>query len=212
MKLYSYPPAPNPRRLHIFMGEKGISMPFETVDLMKGEQLMPAFAAINPILTVPVLVTDEGVTLTQVVAICDYLEARYPEQPLLGRTPVEKGEIREWSNRLLVEGLHAIAEVFRNGNPAFANRALPGPLELAQLPALVDRGLVRLDDFWNTLETRLQGREFVVGSAVSMADIDAFATCEFARWIRKSVPEACVNICRWQAAQSARPAFAAPPR
>ena len=126
MKLYSYPAAPNPRRLHIFMAEKGIEMPFEPIDLMNGGQFAPAFVALNPMSTVPVLVADDGTVLTQVVAICDYLEALHPERPLLGSSALEKGEIREWSTRIFNEGLMAVAEAFRNSNPNFANRINSG--------------------------------------------------------------------------------------
>jgi glutathione S-transferase len=205
MKLYSYPAAPNPRRLHIFMAEKGIDIPFEPIDLMKGGQFDPAFVALNPMSTVPVLVTDDGTVLTQVVAICDYLEALHPEPALLGRTAVEKGEIREWSTRIFTEGLMSVAEAFRNSNPNFANRSLPGPLALAQEPVLVERGIKRLELFWQTLDARLAGRDYVVGDSYTMADIDALCTCDFARWIRKSIPEDCANIQRWYAAVSARP-------
>ena len=210
MKLYTYPPAPNPRRLHIFMAEKGITIPSEHVDLMQREQLGEAYRAINPLGTVPALVTDEGVTLTQVVAICEYLEALHPLPPLLGRTPLEKAQIREWCHRIFMEGFAPIADAFRNGNPAFAHRALPGPLDMEQLPALVERGLVRLDAFWATLEAHLAGREYMVGNAFTMADIDAVVTCDFARWIRKSIPEECANIRRWHAQMRARPSFQAP--
>ena len=205
MKLYSYPAAPNPRRLHIFMAEKGLDIPFEPVDLMKGGQFDPAFVALNPMSTVPVLVTDDGTVLTQVVAICDYLEAVHPEPALLGRTAVEKGEIREWSTRIFTEGLMSVAEAFRNSNPNFANRSLPGPLALPQEPVLVERGIKRLELFWQTLDARLAGRDYVVGDSYTMADIDALCTCDFARWIRKSIPEDCANIQRWYAAVSARP-------
>lgn len=210
MKLYSYPPAPNPRRVHVFLAEKGLEIPVEPVDLMKGEQFAESYRAINPLLTVPALVTDEGVTLTQVCAIVDYLEALHPEPPLLGRTPLEKGQVREWCHRVFVEGMSAIADVFRNGNPAFARRALPGPLDLEQLPALVERGLLRLEAFWKTLDAHLAGREFMVGEAFSMADIDAAVSCDFARWIRKSIPEECTHLARWHAAVRARPSFGPP--
>jgi len=209
MKLYTYPPAPNPRRVHVFLAEKGLSIPCEQVDLMKGEQFATGFRATNALLTVPALVTDEGVTLTQVSAIVDYLEALHPEPALLGRTPLEKGLVREWCHRVFVEGLSAIADVFRNGNPAFEHRALPGPLDLEQLPGLVDRGLLRLDAFWNTLDTHLAGREFMVGERFTMADIDAAVSCDFARWVRKSIPEDCRNLLRWHAAMRARPSFGA---
>ena len=197
MKLYTYPPAPNPRRLHIFLHEKGIEIPTEQVNLMERKQFEEPFRTINPLCTVPALVTDEGPVLGQVNAICDYLEALYPARPLLGRNPLERALVREWCHRVFMEGLMAIAEVFRNGNPAFANRALPGPVDCAQIPALVDRGLQRLDLFFRTLDAHLAGREYMVGDAFSMADVDAFVTCGFAGWIRKSIPEDCANLKRW---------------
>lgn len=210
MHLYTYPIAPNPRRLHIFMAEKDIEIPSTHVDLMKGEQFGEPLRSVNPLSTVPALVTDEGPVLTQVNAICDYLEARHPAPPLLGRTPIEKAEIREWCHRVFCEGLIPIAEVFRNGNPAFAKRGLPGPLEIAQIPALVERGQQLLDAFFTTLERRLAGRDYLAGEAFSMADIDAFATCEFAGWIRRAIPAECTQLTRWRARVAERPS-ARPP-
>ncbi len=205
MKLYTYSPAPNPRRVRMFMAEKGIELPTEEVDLMERAQLSEAFRAINPSCTVPVLVTDDGVVFAQVTAICAYLEELYPEKPLLGRTPLERALVREWSHRIFVEGMMAIAEAFRNGNPAFAGRALPGPLECEQIPQLVERGVKRTIAFFHTLDAHLAGREFVVGDSFTMADIDALATCGFARWIRQPIPEGCDNLKRWYEAVSARP-------
>ena len=109
MLLYTYPPAPNPRRLHIFMAEKGIEIPTVQVDLAKGEQFQEPLRSVNPSCTVPALLTEEGVVLAQVPAICDYLEALHPARPLLGRTPLEKALVREWTHRIFLEGLAAIA-------------------------------------------------------------------------------------------------------
>lgn len=207
--LYSYPQAPNPRRLHVFLAEKGLSIPTETVDLMKGEQHGEAFRRINPLRTVPLLVTDEGESLAQVVAICDYLEALHPEPPLLGTSPLEKALIREWCHRVFLEGFLPIAEVFRNSNPAFANRGLPGPIECPQIPALIERGERCVDAFWQMLDARLAGREFVAGDRFTMADIDAAVACGFARWIRRSIPEGCANLQRWHDRVQSRPSLQA---
>jgi glutathione S-transferase len=212
MKLYTYPLAPNPRRLHIFLAEKGIELPVEQVDLKSGEQLGAAFRAANPLCTVPALVTDQGVTLTQVIAMCELLEELHPEPPLLGRGAIEKALVREWCHRVLLEGMVPIMEVLRNGSPAFAHRALPGPVDVEQIPALAARGTGLLATFWRTLDAHLAGRDFMVGSSVTMADIDALVTCDFARWIRQSIPEDCAHIRRWHAALGARAAFKAPVR
>jgi glutathione S-transferase len=209
MKLYTFPTAPNPRRLHIFLAEKGITLPSEAVDLMQREQLGEAYRAANPLCTVPALVTDEGVTLGQVIAICTYLEELHPEPPLLGRTPIEKALVREWCHRLFIEGLLSIADVFRNGSPAFEHRALPGPVDVEQIPALVERGMQMLGVFWRTLDAHLAGRDYIVGDSLTMADIDAVVVCDFARWIRQSIPEQCGNIRRWHGALSKRESFKA---
>ena len=95
--------------------------------------------------------------------------------------------------------------MFRSGNPAFARRAVPGPVELEQIPALVERGMKRIDAFLHALDAQLAGRDYVVGDAFSMADIDAIATCDFLGWIRKPVPEDCRNVTRWREAMSQRP-------
>lgn len=205
MKLYSFPAAPNPRRLHIYLAEKGIELPFEAVDLMKGEQFGAAFLAVNPESTVPALVTDEGPVLTQVVAIIDYLEARYPANPLLGATPLEKGMIREWSTRIYAEGLASVAEAFRNGNPAFAGRSVTGQVKCEQIPALVERGVKRLLGFYAMLDAHLAGREFICCDRFTMADIDGIAAVDFAGWIKQKPGPEFANLARWYAGIAARP-------
>jgi glutathione S-transferase len=203
MKLYTYDPAPNPKRLQMFMDYKGIAIDTVQINLMEGEQHSADFAAINPARTVPALVTDEGAVLTEVIGACVYLEELYPEKPLMGTTALEKAEIISWDHRLFNGVLLAIAEVFRNGNPAFAGRALPGTLDVEQIPALVERGAARLEHSWGELDAALADREFLVGNSVTFADIDLLATIEFAGWIKASVPEGCSNLLAWQQRASA---------
>src|SRR5690606_17546007 len=126
------------------LSEKGVAHRTVEVDLRSGEQLGDAFRQINPQCTVPVLQTEDGLSLTDNAGITAYLEARYPEPPLLGRTPQEKAEIASWQWRVEFEGLMAIAETLRNSSPAMANRALPGPVDYAQIPELAQRGLARI--------------------------------------------------------------------
>jgi glutathione S-transferase len=136
MIFYDCATAPSPRRARILLAEKGV--PHETVqiDLRQGEQLSAAYRAINPQCTVPALQTDEGVVLTDNAAITAYVEARYPQPPLLGSTALDIAEIASWQWRVEFEGLIAIAEALRNSAPAMANRALPGPVDYAQIPEL----------------------------------------------------------------------------
>src|SRR6478609_8992285 len=178
--LYDCATAPSPRRARILLAEKGI--PYETVhvDLRSGEQFGEAFRGINPQCTVPALRTDEGALLTDNAAIAAYLEALRPEPPLLGVTPLEKAEVASWNWRAEFEGLLAVAEALRNGSPAMANRALPGPRDYPQIPELAQRGVARVQDFFATLEARLQGRDFLATDRFSVADITAVVAVDFA--------------------------------
>jgi len=134
--LYDCATAPSPRRARILLAEKGIAHDTVQVDLKSGEQLGAAYRRINPQCTVPALRTDEGVVLTDNAGIAAWLEARFPEPPLMGTTPLEKAEIASWHWRAEFEGLMAIAEALRNSSPAMAGRALPGPRPVPQIPEL----------------------------------------------------------------------------
>jgi glutathione S-transferase len=206
--LYDCATAPSPRRARILLAEKGVPHETVQVDLRSGEQMGEAFRAINPQCTVPALKTEEGAVLTDNAAITAYLEAVCPEPPLLGRTPLEKAEIASWNWRVEFEGLIAIAEALRNGSPAMANRALPGPRNYAQIPELAQRGLQRVQDFFATLEERLQGREFIATDRLSVADITAVVAVDFARVVKVKPGEQHPNLQRWRAAMAQRPAMA----
>ncbi|CAG0944674.1 partial glutathione S-transferase, partial [Gammaproteobacteria bacterium] len=127
--LYDCATAPSPRRARILLAEKGVAHDTVQVDLRNREQLSDAYREINPQCTVPALRTDEGLVLADTAAITAYLEARFPQPPLLGITPEEKAEIASWNWRVEFEGLLAIAEAMRNTAPSMANRALPGPVD-----------------------------------------------------------------------------------
>lgn len=205
--LYDCATAPSPRRARILLAEKGIAHETVQVDLVRGEQLGEAYRAINPQCTVPALRTEEDGLLTDNAAIAAWLEARYPEPPLLGRTPAEKAEIASWNWRIEFEGLLAIAETMRNGSPALADRALPGPVNYAQIPELAQRGLARVQHFFQTLNERLIGREFVATERFSLADITAVVAVDFARIVRVKPGEQHPEIVRWRAAMAERPSM-----
>lgn len=206
--LYDCATAPSPRRARILLAEKGIAHHTVQVDLRHGEQLGEAFRRINPQCTVPALRTEGGQVLADNAAITAYLEALYPEPPLLGTTPLEKAEIASWNWRIEFEGFLAIAEALRNGSPAMANRALPGPRDYAQIPELAQRGLARVQDFFATLEERLAGREFVAAGRFSVADITAVVAVDFARVVKLKPGEQHPNLLRWRAAMALRPSMA----
>ena len=206
--LYDCSTAPSPRRARILLAEKGIAHETIEVDLRNGEQLGEAYRRINPHCTVPTLRTDDGLSLTDNAAITAYLEARFPEPPLLGRTPAEKAEIASWNWRVEFEGLLAIAEAMRNSAPAMAGRALPGPVGYAQIPELAQRGLARLQQFFATLNERLAGRDFVAADRFSVADITAVVAVDFARVVKVRPGEQHRELQRWRAAMALRPSMA----
>ena len=206
--LYDCTTAPSPRRARILLAEKGIAHETVQVDLVRGEQLGAAYREINPQCTVPALRTEEDGLLTDNAAIAAWLEARYPEPPLLGRTPAEKAEIASWNWRVEFEGLLAIAETLRNGSPAMADRALPGPVNYAQIPELAQRGQARVQHFFETLNERLAGREFIATDRFSIADITAVVAVDFARVVRVKPGEQHPELLRWHAAMAQRPSMA----
>ena len=205
MKLYDYAPAPSPRRVRIFLAEKGIAVPTVQVDLRNGEQFTAAFRAINPDCTVPVLELDDGTRITDAVGICVYFEAVQAAPPLMGSDPPSKALIAAAQRRAERDGFYAMMEAFRNFTPAMKERSLPGPHDYAQIPALAERGRARVLRFFETMEAELAGRAFVCGPDFSIADITTLVTLDFAKWIKLTIPEQSVNLRRWYDAVSARP-------
>ena len=205
--LYDCATAPSPRRARILLAEKGVVHQTVEVDLRHGEQLSDAYRKLNPQCTVPALRTDEGLLLTDNAAITAYLEARFPQPPLLGSTPQEKSEIASWHWRIEFEGLLAIAEALRNSAPAMANRALPGPVDYPQIPELAQRGLARVQQFFVTLNERLAGRDFIAAEGFSIADITAVVAVDFARVVKLKPDAQHPHLQRWRAAMAQRPSM-----
>jgi glutathione S-transferase len=203
MKLYTYDPAPNPRRLELFMTWKGIEIETQQVDLMTGEQLGDAYRAINPECTVPALVLDDGTVLTEVIGMCTYLEGLYPDKPLLGTTPLEKAQVISWDHKLFLGVMMSVASMLREGNKAFRDRALPGALDLPQIPELVDRGQLQLQDVLPKLDAHLKDNQWVTGDNLTFADIDLLVCINFMAWVKQSVPENCTNLKAWYERASA---------
>jgi glutathione S-transferase len=208
LTLYDCSTAPSPRRTRILLAEKGVAHETVQVDLRQGEQFGEAYRAINPQCTVPALRTDDGTILVDNAAITAFVEARFPDPPLLGVTPHEKAEIASWNWRVEFEGLAAIAEGLRNSAPAMANRALPGPVDYAQIPELAARGRARVQQFIDRLDRHLEGRPFVAAGRFSVADITAVVAVDFARAVKIKPEERHVHLLRWREAMGQRPAFA----
>jgi glutathione S-transferase len=205
MLFYDCSTAPNPRRARMFIAEKGLEIETRDISIARGEQLEPEFLAINPRATIPVLVTDSGAVLTENLGIAAYLEAAFPAPPLMGQTPDEKGAVAMWNAIVEQQGGLPIAEVLRNTNPHMKDRAIPGQVDFEQIPALAERGLARVDLFFDLLEARLQQSRFLALDHFTLADITCFVFVDFARVIRRRIPEGNVASLAWFDTIKSRP-------
>ena len=209
MKFYDCKTAPSPRRVRIFMAEKGLDIETVQVDLASGEQLGEAFRRINPDCVVPVLEIDDGSHLSEIVAICQYLEELQPEPPLMGSTPEERARISMWNAKVEQQGLWGIMDAFRNAAKGLAGRALTGPESYEQIPQLAERGRQRVAQFFRRLDGQLADQPFVAGATFSIADISALVLVDFAKWIKLAIPDELTHLRRWYADVSSRPSAAA---
>ena len=205
LTFYDFTPAPSPRRARILLAEKGIDVDTVQVDMTKGEQLSDDYKKINPSCTIPALVLEDGTVLTDNAGIAAWAEAYKPEPALLGTTPAEKGIVMSWNARIDFEGFMPVAEILRNTSKGMQDRAITGPTNFAQLPELAERGRARLPLFWDALEQRLEGREFIATDDFSIADISALVCIDFSAWVKMAPGDDHPNIKRWHAAVSARP-------
>jgi len=210
MKLYDAVWAPSPRRVRIYLAEKGIEVERELIDLRKGEHFQPPYAKINPRMQVPALLLDDGTLIDDSLGVCRYFEALHPTPPLFGRDAREAGLVEAWIRRIESDYFAAVAYVFRNKSPAFADRAISGEWPpIAQIPALVERGQQMAAAFAPILDRHLAASEYMVGDAVSVADIMALTTMDFALAAKLPDPREHPSIARWHAAVSARPSATA---
>jgi len=201
MKLYDFPLAPNPRKLRVYLAEKGIEIPRVLVDLTKGEQLAPGFAAKNPTGGLPVLELDDGTCLRESLAIIEYLEELHPEPPMIGRTPLERAHVRALERSADVGLLMGVARVFHN-----THAVLPGRVPNPEIAAIARRDLDKPARF---LDAQLaDGRAFVAGYRVTIADCTLLAAVEFARTGNLNI-EWPAQIARWYEHFCKRPSASA---
>ncbi|MEK9812941.1 MAG: glutathione S-transferase N-terminal domain-containing protein [Bordetella sp.] len=210
LTLYDFELAPNPRRARIFLAEKNVNYKKVPINLRELEQFSETFKAVNPRCTLPTLVNEEGHCFPDTSSIAAYLEARFPEPPLLGRSAEDKGDVAYWQARIESDGLGAVAEAFRNSNPVMAKRGLPGTRPVEQIPALAERGLERAAAFLDDLNEHLAHREFIAANQFSIADITALVTVDFARVIKVQPSEnKHPHLCAWRERMKQRPSMKA---
>ena len=210
MKLYDAVWAPSPRRVRIFLAEKGIEIHRVMVDLRSDEQLGDAYLKVNPRGAVPALELDSGEVICESSAICRYFEALFSPSPVFGETALDIARIESWTRRIEQEGYAAVAYVLRNQRDAFRDRGVAGKWPaVPQIPELAERGSILWGAFTAALDKHLAGRAWIATDAYSFADISALVTVDFAKAAKLGVPEGCADLRRWHEAATARASSAA---
>jgi glutathione S-transferase len=201
VKLYTYPGAPNPRRVHIYLAEKGIDIPFETVDIMKRENRQPAFLEkVNALGGLPVLELDDGTHIAESVAICRYFEALHPEPPLFGVDAASQGCVEMWLRRVELNLMVPVGMVWIHGSP------LTKAVVAKQLPEAAEQNRAVVRRTYRFLDTTLAERPYLAGDGFSMADILALCSINFATQLNDLPPDpAWVDLARWHQDVSSRP-------
>jgi len=197
--------APNPRRVRVFLAEKGVDIPKTEVSIIEGENLKPEYLAVNPRGLLPTLELDDGSRIDETIAICRYIEETQPEPNLMGRDALEKAQIESWQRHMEFDGLNPTGEMFRNSFDPFKNRGLPGLENVQAIPELAARGKAGVERFYERLEHRLSQSSYVAGERYTIADITALCVVDFASFAKMGIPEANTNTKRWHADVSSRP-------
>lgn len=203
MKLYNSNLAPNPRRVRVFLAEKGVKIPRVEVDLGKLEHKGPEFTALNPFQTIPILELDDGTRIAESMAICRYIEALWPEPNLFGEDPLERATIEMWQRQLEMRLFLPIAQVLRHTHPRMAE------MEVPQVPDWAAANRPRALQAMAIVDEALGERPFIAGERFTVADITGLVALDFARPARIAIPEELVHLNRWHAALKARPSAAA---
>ena len=204
MRLYDGGRAPNPRRVRVFLAEKGIALPpLRPIDIGKREHKAPEFLAINPSGRIPALLLDDGTMIAESIAICRYFEALHPEPALFGRNPVECGLVEMWQRQVEFDLLGPVATTFRHAHPAMAE------LEQPQIPAWSEANRGRVEGFLRRLDHHLADKAYLCGDYFSVADITGLIGLDFMRLPKIPIPDDALHLRRWHAELARRPSATA---
>ena len=203
MKILETSTAPNPRRVRIFLAEKGIEVPSEEMDLMKGALKTPEFTEKNWFQRVPVLILDDGTAISETIAICRYFEETRPEPALFGTGALGRAKVEMWNRRMELGLFFSVAQAFRHLHPAMAH------LEVPQVSAWGEANKPRALDILGFMDRELAGRRHIAGDAFSIADITALVAVDFMKPARIQRPAELKNLERWYAEVSSRPSVKA---
>lgn len=198
MKLYTFSYAPNPRRVHVYLAEKGIELTLETVDIATAANRSPEFLKKNPLGGLPVLELDDGSHLTESLAIIEYFEELHPEKPMIGRTPLERARTREVERIAELGVLSSVGTIFQNTNPLFAGR-------VKQSADAAQNARTRLANNLTVLDHKIGDKPFVMGGEPTIADCTLFAGLRFGEFAGAPLDPGFRNVARWYADFSQRP-------
>lgn len=199
MKLFDGGKAPNPRRVRVFLAEKGIEVPLIGVDMGAMEHRGDAVTTRNPLQRLPVLELDDGTVLTESIAICRYFEELHPEPALFGRGALGKALVEMWQRRMELNLMFCVAQAFRHIHPAMKEWEVP------QIPEWGEANKPKALQFLRILDSELADREFVAGDEYSVADITGMIAIDFMKPARIPVPDEFANVLRWHRAMASRP-------
>lgn len=203
MKLYGEDnPAPNPRRVRIFLAEKGGSVEHVRVPMRERGHKAADFLAKNSLGQLPTLELDDGTFLSESVSICRYLDETLPGPSLFGSTARERAEVDMWIRRIEFQLMNPIGQIWRHTHPLTA--AL-----LTQFKDFGESNRPRIEQIYHWLDSELAGKAFIAGEAYSMADIIALTTVDFGLFIGIPIPADCANVLAWHGRVSARPSASA---
>jgi glutathione S-transferase len=203
MKLYDGGRAPNPRRVRVFLAEKGIEVPLVPVDMGALGHRSKEVASRNPLKRLPVLELDDGTIITESVAICRYFEELHPEPALFGKGALGKAMVEMWQRRMELNFMFCVAQAFRHIHPAMKDWEVP------QIPEWGEANKPRALEFLALLDRELAEREFAAGDEYSIADITGLIGVDFMKPARIAMPNEFTNVIRWHEALSARPSAGA---
>lgn len=203
MKLYDSKVAPNPRRVRIFLAEKGVSIPTEQIDIGQRDQKSEAFTQLNPLQTAPVLVLDDGTAISESVAICRYIEETHPQNPLFGTDALSRAQVEMWNRRCELAFQLPVQFAFRHAHPAMKE------LEVPQIPEMVEPMKQKALAFLAIANAQLAKSEFIAGPSFSIADITLLCAVDWMKPARIALPEGLAHVRRWSEAVSARPSASA---
>ncbi len=203
MKLFDGGKAPSPRRVRVFLAEKGIEVPLVPVDMGAMEHRKEPVTSRNPLQRLPILELDDGTIITESVAICRYFEELHPEPALFGRGALGKALVEMWQRRMELNLMAAVAQAFRHIHPAMKEWEVP------QIAEWGEANKPKAVEFLGILDRELAGREFIAGDEFSIADITGMIAVDFMKPARIAVPEDLTNVIRWHRAVSARPSATA---